>query len=147
MPVKVKGAKTSKPKPRLRKWTHTLDVTGLKFRWTKDGRRTIAGMIEKRGSINGIRLVREPNNKFDENAIMVCLPEKIIEGKQLGYLRATAAELLAPRLDDKTLVVVSARLEELYSEQDYNEGRLYIVFGDKPKAKRAKGKKPAKTGT
>lgn len=130
MPGTRQPAKTATKRPRYRRWTYTLDVVGLKFRWTRDGRRVLANMIESKGRISGIRLVREPDNKFDPNAIMVCLPERIIEGKQLGYVRATAAELLAPRLDNGTLVVLSAKLMELDARQDWNEGELEIIFGD-----------------
>lgn len=131
MPVSGRG-KTAKraSKPRYRSWNHELDVIGLKFRWKRDGRRALADMVTKRGSITGIRLVREPDNPADPNAIKVMLPERILDGKQLGYIRATSAELLAPKLDSGKLVVKSAKLETLHEADDWNEGVLVVVFGD-----------------
>lgn len=121
----------------------TLDVVGLRFRWKRDSRRMLADMIAKRGSITGIRLVREPDNRFDPNAIMVLLPERIASGYQLGYLRASSAEVLAPALDSGRTMVVSAKLEGLNEDDDYNTGEVFVRFKDRPKSL-TKRKKPAK---
>lgn len=133
---KTKTSDKSVAKPHVRKWTHHLDVVGLKFRWTRDGRQAISRMIDKKGSITGITLEREPDNKWDDNAIKVMLPSRVIDGKQLGYLRAPAAELLAPKLDDGSLIVVSAKLTSLDADEDWNEGTLEVIFGDVKTAKR-----------
>jgi hypothetical protein len=130
MPETRKPAKTATKRVRYRRWTYTLDVVGLKFRWKRDGRRAIANMVAKKGNITGMRLIREPDNPYDAAAIMVCLPERIIEGKQLGYIRTEAAQLLAPRLDSGKLVVLSAKLTELDESQDWNVGELEVIFGD-----------------
>lgn len=42
-----------------------------------------------------LKLVREPSNPADENAVMVLT----MDGKQLGYLNADVACEIAPRLD------------------------------------------------
>ncbi len=42
-----------------------------------------------------LKLVREHDNPFDENAVRVLT----MKGKQLGYLGGEAAEEIAPRLD------------------------------------------------
>lgn len=123
----------------LRVWNHELDVVGLKFRWKASGRRAISDMIDKRGSITGIRFEREPDNRADPNAIKVMLPERVLGGAHLGYVRAASAALLAPKLDNGTLELRSAKLEYLDAEDDYNTGNLFVVFADvaKPKVKTA----------
>lgn len=133
------------PTARGRTWSVELEVIGLKFRWKKDGRRAIFDMIEKRGPIKGIRLVREPDNKWDENAIMVMLPERILGGKQLGYLRKEAAELLAPSFDSGKTTLVSGVLEGLNDSDEYNSGLMALRFRDRPPAiKRKTARKGAK---
>jgi len=128
----VPGAKqTAKPRG-ARRWEHELDVIGLRFRWKRDARRALSDLIEHRGAIKGIRLEREPDNRADANAVMVLLPMRIQQGRQLGYLRAPAAELLAPRLDAGTLQVVKAELLDLDAADDYNTGTLRILFKDVP---------------
>lgn len=144
MPVKPKSAK----KPTIaRRWDHELDVVGLKFRWKRDGRRGLADMIAKRGSVTGMRLVREPDNKVDEFAIMVCLPERILNGTQLGYIRTDSAAVLAPKLDDGSLVVLSAKLEELDADDDWNTGTMLVKFGDVKKPAKRKGSTKPKIRT
>jgi hypothetical protein len=134
--------KTAK-KPVGRTWSHHIDVIGLGFRWKRDGRRALADMIEKRGSITGIRIVREPDNRHDENALAVLLPPRILDGAQLGYIRATTAEQLAPRIDDKTLRVCAVTLLSLDEDDEWRSGELHVRFLD-VKPKPAKGKKTAK---
>jgi hypothetical protein len=127
-----------------RTWRAELEVIGLRFRWKKDGRAALASMAAK-SDITGIRLVREPDNKWDENAIMVMLPERLMGGRQLGYLHRQAAELLAPKLDSGSLEVVSAKLMSLDPGVDYNTGSMDIIFRDvATPAKR--GKRPATKG-
>jgi len=115
---------------RARRWSIALDVVGLGFRTKASGRRALHDMIVKRGEISGMRLVREPDNKADSNAIMVCMPERLMEGMHIGYLRSSAAELLAPRLDKGVIKVVSAKLESLDANDDYKSGVLALVFKD-----------------
>jgi hypothetical protein len=137
LPVAKKPAKRAPVRKKATvTWKHSLAVVGLRFRFKKDGRRAFSDMIDKRGSIGGMRLIREPDNKYDANAIMVCLPERVMDGKQIGYIRATSAELLAPKLDAGTLEVRSAKLLWLDPDTDWNEGELEVYFADIP----AKGK-------
>lgn len=130
----------AKPRIKGRRWQHELQVVGLRYRgWSRSGREVLAQMIEKRGSIKGMRLVREPDNPADEHAIAVYLPPRIAEGKQLGYLYREPAALLAPKIDAGTLVVVGAELEELDAEDDWNAGTMLVRFVDvKPTAKTRK---------
>jgi hypothetical protein len=126
-----------------RTWRTELEVIGLRFRWKKDGRAALARMAAK-ADIGGIRLVREPDNKWDDNAIMVLLPERLMSGAQLGYLHRQTAALLAPGFDSGKYEVVSAKLTDLSAEDDYNTGTLDVLFRDRPVP--AKRKKPATKG-
>jgi HIRAN domain-containing protein len=135
------------PTVKGRTWEMELEVIGLKFRWKKDGRAMLARMADK-ADITGIRIVREPDNKYDPNAVMVLLPERLLEGRQLGYFHRQVAELLAPRLDSGILEVASAKLVSLDPSDAHNTGTLVIVFRDAGQAgkPRAKGKNPATKG-
>src|SRR5262245_4976271 len=124
MPGQSQTAKTRKT---WQKWEHEVDVIGLKFRWKRDARQALGATIGARG-IGGIRLVREPDNKYDDNAIMVCLPERLHGGKQLGYIRRESAALLAPKLDSGELRVVSAKLLDLYADDDWSSGPMIVTF-------------------
>lgn len=124
---------TAKPRPKGRRWNHQADVVGLRFRWKKSGRQTLAHIIDTRGSIKGCKLVRQPDNPADVNAIMVMLPDRIAEGKQLGYLTKETAEVLAPKFDSGALAVVNATLLSLDAKDDWNTGRLDILFRDVPR--------------
>jgi hypothetical protein len=116
--------------PAWRKWEHQVDVIGLKFRWKRDARRALAASIGARG-IGGIRLVREEDNKYDGNAIMVLLPERLHGGKQLGYIRRESAAMLTPKLDIGELRIVSAKLVELLEADDWNSGPMIVTFQSK----------------
>lgn len=49
-----------------------------------------------------LMLIREPENKYDENAILIMS----FRGDQLGYIPAHIAENLAPKLDDDIYIKV-----------------------------------------
>lgn len=118
--------------PKGRQWSHELDVIGLKFRWKKELREKLAMTVNTR-SVAGIRLEREPENEYDENAIAVYLPNRLYDGKQLGYIRRDSAALLAPKMDAGSLEVVSATLTEIRAGEPktpWNEGNLVIRFRD-----------------
>jgi hypothetical protein len=111
-------------------WVHQIDVIGLKFRWKRDARRALAASITSRG-IGGIQLVREHDNKYDGNAIMVSLPDRLHGGKQLGYIRRESAAMIAPKLDIGELRIVSAKLVELLEGDDFNSGPMLVTFQSK----------------
>lgn len=123
-------SQTAKTRKVWTKWDHQVDVIGLKFRWKRDARQALAASIGARG-IGGIQLVREPENKYDENAIMVLLPDRLHDGKQLGYIRRESAELLAPKLDSGELRIVSAKLVELLESDDWSSGPMIVTFQSK----------------
>jgi HIRAN domain-containing protein len=115
-------------------WSSELEVVGLRFRWTKDGRRVLKDMTDK-SPITGITLVREPRNQFDSNAIMVMLPQRVMAGRQLGYLHRQTAELLADQLDEGEVSVKNAKLIDLDASDDYSTGILQVTFVKKSPAK------------
>jgi hypothetical protein len=119
---------------KARTFIHQLDVIGLGFRVKRPTRRIIADMIEKKGGIAGMRLVREPDNPADSNAIMVCMPTRLLQGMQIGYVRRPTAEILAPKIDNGSLTVKGAVLAWLSPEDDYKEGSLDVTFRQMPKS-------------
>lgn len=126
-------------KRHTRKWEIELGVVGLRFRVKKDARAALARIVDKTASgLTGIRLEREPDNPADENAVMVLLPEKVMEGAQLGYLHRQSAELLAPSLDMGEVEFVSAKLLSLDHSTDHDTGILLVEF--RTAALAAKGK-------
>lgn len=68
------------------------------------------------------RLVREPENEYDENAIKVIAHPK----RHIGYLRRGVASSLAPRLDKKITEIVSCELVSL-DEDTEAEGILKVL--------------------
>ncbi len=63
-----------------------------------------------------LRLVREPDNEHDHNAIAVLT----IEGRKLGYVPRNDASLIAEKIDTLELLEVYAT---------YRNGRIYLDFG------------------
>lgn len=78
-----------------------LKVVGVTFRneGTGESRSTIIRELKAKygddvSSIK-IEIKREPDNKFDANAVMV-----LADGKQIGYLGREYAAIVAPMMDD-----------------------------------------------
>lgn len=113
---------------------HDLDLVGIKFRMDKDKRAALACNCPT----SLVRLVREQENKYDENAIRVELTHRgSTEAQHLGYIRADSAAILAPYMDRGELVFKSAKLNTLMDGNNgpNSEGRLTVVFTDKRPAK------------
>lgn len=111
---------------------HDLDVVGLGFRLKKDVRRALAG----RCPVDGVKLVREQENKYDINAIRVVYPNSgALAGKQIGYIRADSAAILAPLMDEGELVFKRGSLTRLIDGPNGEncEGHIHVVFTDKRK--------------
>jgi len=106
-----------------------LTCVGLQFRWTKNGRETLA-----RSCPFPVDLEREPDNKHDENAVKVVIAAdyklKKLRGKHLGYLRRQAAEHMAPRLDAGTLEVVKLWVTDI--DPAMGEATIAAKFRDLP---------------
>ena len=131
-------AKTAKKVPKA--FTHEVAVVGLGFRLKRDVRRALADTVARR-PVDGIVLVREQENRYDDNAIMVKHPDRgPLAGKHLGYLRADTAAILAPLMDDYAATAASgepegmrfakAELVELDADDDYKTGSLVVTFHD-----------------
>ena len=102
-----------------------LTVLGLKFRHKKDARERLATQL--RSAPLAVALFREPDNKYDPNAIMVLGAAGEWDGVHLGYLGREVAELLAPSFDAQTLFTVEAELTEL-SAPDWSSGVVHVVL-------------------
>lgn len=104
-----------------------VTVVGLNFRAKKDARAVLAASVAKKPL--SLALYREPENKYDANAIQVYGAAKEWDGVHLGYLARSVAEVLAPRMDDGTIAVVDCFLTEVFGP-DHKMGEAHIVIED-----------------
>lgn len=80
-----------------------------------------AAVIRRFGAIgSAARLVREPDNKHDANAIRVDLECTILFGllrpyRHIGYIAASRASRLAPKIDSGAMEVLSASIVNMYA--------------------------------
>jgi HIRAN domain len=83
-------------RPTAKKKLRNLDLTvvGLSYRLTPAKMEDISGETPIKA-----KLVREPNNSADENAVAVYLTERPYKDFHIGYLSRTVAAEIAPRLD------------------------------------------------
>lgn len=82
-----------KPKPATKAWIVNGNVAGVTFK-NPDGiprRRIIERLIE----CEPLKLIREPWNERDANAIAV----RRKDGSQIGYVKSALAKMLAPEMD------------------------------------------------
>lgn len=70
-----------------------------------------------------LRLVREQNNQYDENAIKITT----IGGIQLGYIRAGLAAKLAPLMDEGNKF--NCKVLEITGGEDKNFGCNILIRG------------------
>jgi hypothetical protein len=87
-----------------KKWDIELTAVGLEHHVTATGRDKLMRVCPFH-----VRLEREPDNKFDPNAVMVVVADDkaaSLKGIHMGYIRRASAELLAPELD-------SGRVEQI----------------------------------
>jgi hypothetical protein len=113
--------------PKAKTWSFTCTVVGMQFRWKMTGREMLARAVPF-----PVELEREPDNKFDPNAVKVNLAatKKLssLKGKHLGYLRREVAELLAHRLDAGTVEPVKLWVTEIDPKE--GEASLDCRFRD-----------------
>jgi hypothetical protein len=93
-----------------------LDVVGVQFRTSKESREILRRLVE-RGGVT-VTLDREPDNPHDEYAIRVLIERAKGDrgrfgNRRIGYIRATTAAKLAPRLDSGDIRFVSATATDL----------------------------------
>lgn len=110
-----------------KKVVQELDVVGLGFRMKRDVREQLAAVLLKRPM--KVSLTREQENEYDVNAIRVDALDGFLKGRQVGYVRATTAEILAKKIDDGEFSVESAELVMLYGP-DYKDGVMHVVLLD-----------------
>ncbi|KAF8556100.1 hypothetical protein OG21DRAFT_1506885 [Imleria badia] len=72
-----------------------------------------------------VRLIREPHNRYDRNAIQV----KNIAGAQVGHLPKNAASQLAPLLDQKLVTVEGVMHEGNLSGFSYSLSMSLNIYG------------------
>lgn len=81
-------------------------------------------------SLSPVRLVREPSNAFDRNAIAVILPTRVFlffkANFKIGYIKADRAEGLAARIDSGEYVVTSALVRSLYAPEGREHPRVSL---------------------
>jgi hypothetical protein len=135
---------------RAHTWSAQLTVVGLRFRWKKDGRDVL-----KRACPFPVELEREPDNKYDEDAIKVNVAGDFkltkLRGQQLGYLanrkdahtgeRVGIASMLAPKIDAGTIEPVKLWVTDIDVEE--GEATLEARFADIEPKRGTKRKKPA----
>lgn len=102
-------------------------VAGTNF----DGRAQIIRARCKVGS--KIELVREPDNKFDPNAIAVYLHGKRLFGmvetrEQIGYIKAGRAEGLAEKIDSGAITVVGAFVKSFHAPPEEHVPRVSLTI-------------------
>jgi hypothetical protein len=77
-----------------------------------------------------VKLVREPQNGVDPNAIAIYADDETWGGMKLGYVGRETASELAPRLDKKQIQIKGAVLDELDTT---GHGPLTVDFIRSPK--------------
>lgn len=89
-----------------------VPLAGMQYRVTP----TTSEEMQRLAPIKA-KLVREPDNHYDENAIAVVLLEKPEQNMHVGYLPRAVARLLAPRLDRGEIEVTEAWLLEVFPDE------------------------------
>lgn len=106
---------------------HNVTLVGINFRMKADARALLARIVAKKPL--KLALFREPDNKYDPNAIQVLGAAGAYDGIHLGYIPRETAEVLAPRIDEGTVAVVKATLTELWAP-DFKQGNVDLVLED-----------------
>lgn len=93
----------------------SLDISavGLQFRLKREMRKILEGKTFK------VELEREPDNRFDGNAIRVLMNDKkygLLAGQHIGYIRRETAAELAPRVDDGRVELIGGTMSGVDAE-------------------------------
>ena len=103
----------------------TMIITGTGF----EGRARIIRKHCQEG--REVHLKREPNNKYDKNAIAVYL---IIPGwlwsskKQIGYIQASMNDYLAKKMDSGTKIKASIKSFDAPKDRDHPQVALSLDY-------------------
>lgn len=121
----------------MKKTTLTLTVVGMQYRVTMSSRRMMASDAEE-GTIE-CRLEREPNNRYDENAIKVIIASEPFKGFHIGYLQRPVAVTLAPLMDAGDIHIVAAVLDSVNPQEGEGELEVMVKTAGKPRKKKSTG--------
>jgi hypothetical protein len=133
-----------------RTWSVELSVVGLNFRWKRDVIAMMPGWVPF-----PVTLEREPDNRFDSDAIKVVIAGTMkltkLRGAHFGYIsnrldeeegqRVGLASLLAPKLDSGAIEPVKLWVTDI--DVDSGAATLSARFRDRPTAKRGVKKRSA----
>jgi hypothetical protein len=80
-----------------------------------------------------VYLAREPDNKFDPNAIAVYLATSSLFGlikgrRQIGYIKAARSATLAPKIDSGELKIKNAFVTSFYAPEGIEYPRVSITI-------------------
>jgi HIRAN domain len=101
-----------------------VTVVGMQYRVTASTRQMISAHLEKGPLL--CKLVREPSNPKDPNAIRVLISDKPYTGMFIGYLTRQVAEIIAPALDQGKVIVGPCVLLDLRVRD--GEGDISIML-------------------
>ncbi len=130
-----------RPEPKLRKHEIALVVVGLNYRLTTSTRRLLADKLKSEPIF--CDLIREPDNRHDENAVKVVVKEGSYKGMHIGYIQRGVAAVLAVLMDeggiqDETFALVSLDVEQGECDAVFHFMAPKIVqVGGTPKLKTA----------
>jgi hypothetical protein len=95
--------------------TVKLTFVGMQYRLTLSTRRLVEQHVNE-GTPVKCKLVREPENLHDKNAIKVMISTVPYVGMHIGYITRHLAEVLAPALDSGDRTVSSCTILELNAQ-------------------------------
>lgn len=108
-----------------------LKVVGVTFKNEEDGTKrqdildAIVDTKELLGGFIRVKLVREPFNAYDKNAVAVVTEDPLTSfdevGKKLGYIGRDYAEILAPMMDEGKLFNVKISECAMYKNRYFCE--------------------------
>jgi hypothetical protein len=76
-----------------------------------------------------VRLEREPENKFDVNALKVVIDKEVRPGMHIGYISRDLAARLAVLMDEGMIEIEAAAVTEI--EEQSGSGTVLISFRKK----------------
>lgn len=96
-----------------------------------EGREVVIRNCAKKGS--ALQLRREPKNVHDKNAIAVWLECRALFGllkswRKIGYIQASRAEKLAPKIDSGEMKIARVSVVNLYCPPDLNHPEVTALI-------------------
>jgi len=103
-----------------------IPIVGLQHRVTPSTRRKLEEAIQE-GTIS-VRIKREPDNQFDENAIRVIITGAPYKGMHIGYIPRIVAAEMAPSIDNGDIDVETALGEMTDVDAQNGTAMMYLKF-------------------